>query len=497
MSSGTRAAVGLLAVATALLSLLLLAPVQAKSASPAAELGDEIAVGQPKDGYLGQLTLSPDHGPAGTPIAVAAAHLPPNHNFDVVWRTVRGRWKVANAVYAGREFKPVAYRIARVTTDASGRFTTFFDAPKDFGSTHDIIVQDGNRVFTKAGFSIDMTVAISPARGPTGTPVTIAIDGIGWRELHNSWLLLYDNSFTGWVSSVTMGGSARFTIPATGSAGTHVIEIVHGEFTFPYRNMRQSPEPNRPQFVGRFTITDGPAVLPLAATAQVQSKINGLPTPGPLAVEPRFGRVHQPVVVRGAGFTPGKELQLQWTSVTGNRVGGNGWEERSRVIARTKADSAGSASFHFKAPDDLGGAHRLSVRDGSVVKDGSFWIAPSALGLSADHGPAGTPFEIHLKGVGWTETANIYTVVYDNAYVGYACGFNSQGDVVIPLYATGAPGWHFIDLYPAIYKGKEARPRNFRIPQLTYADDHPGEDLPHFRFAFRVTASEGQGSGMR
>ena len=45
--------------------------------------------------------------------------------------------------------------------------------------------------------------------------------------------------------------------------------------------------------------------------------------------------------------------------------------------------------------------------------------------------------------------------IYDNAYIGYACGFNSQGTVDIALQATGEPGWHFIDLYPAVYKGKE------------------------------------------
>jgi hypothetical protein len=53
--------------------------------------------------------------------------------------------------------------------------------------------------------------------------------------------------------------------------------------------------------------------------------------------------------------------------------------------------------------------------------------------------------------------------------------------------ASGEPGWHFIDLYPGIYKGKEIRPNNFRMPQLTYAQDHPGEDLPAFHFAFKVT----------
>ena len=105
-------------------------------------------------------------------------------------------------------------------------------------------------------------------------------------------------------------------------------------------------------------------------------------------------------------------------------------------------------------------------------------------------GPAGTPFRIHLKGVGWTETANIYNLVYDNMYTGYACGFNSQGDVTVFMPATGEPGWHFVDLYPGIYKGQETRPNNFRIPQLTYAADHPGEDLPAFHFAIEVTEAE-------
>jgi hypothetical protein len=71
---------------------------------------------------------------------------------------------------------------------------------------------------------------------------------------------------------------------------------------------------------------------------------------------------------------------------------------------------------------------------------------------------------VHLKGVGWTETANICTVLLDNSYIGYVCPFNSQGDVEIALQATGDRGWHFIDLYPAIYRGEEQWPQNFLIP---------------------------------
>jgi hypothetical protein len=455
-----------------------------------AALGPEVALSEPSGGYVGRMQVAPEHGPAGTALTVTAAGLPPEQDFELVWQTVTGSWKVSNAEYHGRDYTPVAYRIATVRTDATGAVTTSFVVPEDYGFGHDIVLQQGNRLYTKAGFNLDMTVKISPESGPVGTPITVEVKGVGWRHLQNSYTLLYDNNFTGWISTVTTGGSATFTIPATGKPGVHVLELLHADFTFAYRNMQQSPEPDRPKFALQFQITPGAAVLPPPPEQQAQSSVRGLPAEGELVVTPRFSLVDQPVTVSATGFEPGKAYQLNWTTVTGNRVaaGGGGWEESSRPIAQAQADSAGRVDFRFKTPDDLGGAHGLWVDAGTSRKTATHWIAPSAFALDAGRGPAGSTFKIHLKGVGWTETANIYTVVYDNSYIGYACAFNSQGDVEIFLKATGEPGWHFIDLYPAIYKGKETRPLNFKIPQLTYADDHPGEDLPRFRFAFEVTA---------
>ncbi len=60
-------------------------------------------------------------------------------------------------------------------------------------------------------------------------------------------------------------------------------------------------------------------------------------------------------------------------------------------------------------------------------------------------------FNVHLKGVGWTQLDNTIAVTYDNRYVGYGCGFNSNGDVVLNLVATGGPGTHLIDIYPLLY----------------------------------------------
>jgi hypothetical protein len=477
----------------ALLALAVASATAAVAAPKAAELGPEVALAEPKDGYVGRLEVAPLHGPIGTRVTVTGDKLPAHQEFQLVWRTVKGSWKVADAEYHGREYTPVAYEIAKVRSDAAGRVTASFAVPEDFGFSHDIVLQQGERLFTQVGFSIDMTVKISPESGPVGTPITVEIKGIGWRQLYNSWVLLYDNNFTGWMSAVTTGGSAKFTIPATGKPGVHLIEILHGEFTFPYRNMQQNPEPNRPRWALPFTITAGPAVLPPPPEQQAQTNIRRLPPQGELVATPAFSGINEPVVVRGEGFAPGESLKLNWSRVVGNRMTGRGWQEATDVIAEGKADAEGRAEFSFNAPDDLGGSHTLSVESKHGRKTGTFWIKPTALPLDVGRGPVGATFRIHLKGVGWTETANIVHVVYDNSYIGYACAFNSQGDVELIMKATGEPGWHFIDLYPGIYKGRETRPNNFRIPQLTYADDHPGEDLPAFHYAFEVTSGPAVG----
>jgi hypothetical protein len=452
----------------------------------AAQLDREAPLATPQ-GYVGRMALSPEHGPPGTPVKVTAEGLPADSEFQLVWRTVKGNWKVAQGEYHGREYTPAAFELAAVRSDGAGRLAATFTVPEDFGFQHDVVLQQRERLFIQAGFSVDMSVALSPETGAVGTPITVEVKGIGWRPLESSWMLLYDNHFTGWISAVTTAGSATFTIPAAGGPGLHVLEVLHGEFTFPYRNMQQSPEGDRPHFVRHFTITPGAPVLPTPVSQQVQQSVRRLPAPGALAVSPPFAGVGEKMAVSGAGFEPGKRFNLAWTTTIGNRVGGHGWNEASRPVAEAVADPSGRVEFDFEVPDDLGGAHALSVGDGAEKRTGSLWIKPTAFPLDTERGPPGTQTTVHLKGVGWTETANIYTVVYDNSYIGYVCAFNSQGDVEIPLQATGDPGWHFIDLYPAIYRGEEQHPRNFLIPQLTYAADHPGEDLPHFRFAFEVT----------
>jgi hypothetical protein len=492
--SGRLAGLSCALVLPVAVSLALMSPTPAAAASAVA-LGPEVGVGEPSNGYVGRLDVSPTHAPAGAPVTLTAEGLPPGQEFQLVWNTAVGTWKVTDSEYHGREFTPVAYEIARAKADQSGRLSVNFVAPDDYGFMHDIVLQQGSRLFTQASFNLDMTVDISPKSGPPGTPIKVDVKGIGYRSLYNSWDVIYDNNFTGWISSVTTKGSASFTIPATGGPGVHVIEVMHGELTFPYRNPEQNPAPGRPRFAFQFTVTDGAPVMPPPPAQQAQKVVRVLPPQGELVATPRFSGVGEPALVRGEGLEPDKSYKLNWTRVVGNRMMGPGaeqpgrtnWEELSKVIAESKADASGRIEFRFSTPDDLGGTHGLWIDAGGAKKFGSYWIKPTALPVDVTRGPAGTTFTIHLKGGGWTETANIYHVVYDNNYTGYVCAFNSQGDIEIFMKATGAPGVHYIDLYPGIYKGTETRPNNFRIPQLTFADDHPGEDLPGFHFAFEVT----------
>jgi hypothetical protein len=477
----------LMTLACALFAFALTGADRPLAAPSAAELGPETPLAEPAGGYVGRLSVTPQRGPAGTPLKVTGDGFPAEQDVELVWRSVQGRWKVTTAEYHGREYLPIAYRITTVKSDKSGRIAASFVAPEDFGFLHDIVAQHGKRLLAQTAFTLDMTVKLAADRGPVGTPIAIEVQGIGWRELEGSWVLLYDNKFTGFISTVTTRGTARFTIPATGHTGLHIVEVLHSDFGSPYRNTQQSPVPDRPQFKLGFTITPGAPVLPPPPALQAQAQVRSLPPQGDLVATPAFSGIAEPVVVTGSDFEPGKTYSLNWNTVVGNRMTSAGWEETARIIAESTADAAGRAEFRFNVPDDLGGVHNLWVDSGGRKKQGVYWIAPTALALDVARGPAGTTLRIHLKGVGWSETANIYTVVYDNAISGYACAFNSQGDVEIFMQATGEPGWHFIDLYPAIYKGKETRPNNYRLPQLTYADDHPGEDLPRFRFAFEVT----------
>src|SRR6185295_14716684 len=216
----------------------------------------KVDVRQARDGYVGMLDVMPLHGKAGESFTVKGEKLPPNQEFQLVWETVDGNWKVTETEYQGREFTPVAYEMAKVKSDAQGRINASFTTPDDFGFDHTILLQQRDRLLTQVNYSIDMTVDYAPKSGPVGTPITFTVKGVGWRSLYNSWDLLYDNHFTGWLSSVS----------------------THGDATFTYSNPEQNPAQGRPRFDFVFKVTPGAPVLPPAPELQAQKTVR-LPAP--------------------------------------------------------------------------------------------------------------------------------------------------------------------------------------------------------------------------
>src|SRR6266540_732689 len=461
-------------------------PAAAASGAPAATASQ-----QPME-ILGKFALEPTHGTWDTPVTATGTGLKASTKYDLVWTTGKVQWKLSEdrSKYLGRDAKTIQKTLQSVTTDGNGAFRATFDVPQSFGYGHDVMVVDEQKIIrNKSLFDVDMTTTITPTSGPVGTPITIEVKGIGYQSYQNSFQLTYDNAYTGWVSSITTDGYAKFVIPATGYVGTHIITLGHSEFGAPYMNPNQQPVvASRPFPHIAFTVTEGAAVKAAAAETQGFAQIAARPVAQGIWSAPYGATVGTPATLSGKALPANSEIELLWTTMVGNRSV-TGFEERTKTLTKVRTDATGSFAWAYPIPDDLGGTHTVTAKLGeTVVAKTSVYILASALPLSLDAGTSGTRTTLHLKGVGWTETEQIYHVVYDNAFAGYACAFQSAGDLTIFLTASGAPGWHYIDMYPGIYQGSEVRPANYKMPQLTALSDHPGEPLPIFRFAFLITA---------
>ena len=293
-------------------------------------------------------------------------------------------------------------------------------------------------------------------------------------------------------------------IPATGAVGTHILQVLEGTHPVPYLNQQQAPvyQPLIPTVLkASFRVTQGAPVLPEQPSAQLLPREAGGPagssTVPTLTLNYRSGPVGAPLVVHGTGFPASTTLQLSWSTTVGNRLSGSGFSTQTRALANVRTDASGRFAYAMPTPDDVGGTHTLaaSATTGSMAA-ATYTVTPSVFPISPRTVAPGAPILVHLKGVGYTQTANIYTLVMDNNYVGYACGANSQGDVAIHLYAPGIRGIHYVDLYPAIYEGiysVRTPSRLSTVPTCRTSNsrcsmrfDHPGERLPAFHLTFTV-----------
>ena len=444
------------------------------------------------------LKLTYNKPTVGARVRVAASGLPAGKPVDLTWETVTGGWVIEDYYhFRGKKYSKSTSPLGRFAIDGGGRLDAEFDIPEDYGGVHDVIALVDGKPVAQNGIEVTQSFEMSPTSGPIGTPIELKVTGLGWRTMESTWVVNWDNNLAGFVSAAGTKGSAVARFRASGPAGMHVVKMLTGYQGQGYLNYEQSPVAHlpRPEFV--FHTTSGRTPSGSASAEPYQRQ----PTPAAeiqvanakLSLEPTQGPVGTRATLRGEGFTTGAALQVDWQTYAGSRVSGNGFEAKHQPLSTVKVGSDGRIDARVTIPDDLGGLHGLALRDGDKLLGRVFFVTETSIvGITPASGPVGTPVAIHLKGVGWTEYDNIYVATYDNAYMGYACGFNSQGDVVINFRASGAPGEHIIDLYPGIYQGPPSEPQLlYRLPQLTYADDHPGNKIPALRFKFMVTPAAG------
>jgi len=434
----------------------------------------------------------------GASVHATAAGLPPRKTVDLTWGTVTGGWVIEDYYqFRGKKYSETTTTLGQFPVDSSGRLDAHFAIPEDYGGVHEVSALIDGKVVAQNGINVTQTFELTPTSGPVGTPIELKVKGLGWRTMESTWVVNWDNNALGWVSAAGTRGSAVARFRATGPVGDHPVKLYTGWQGQSYLNYEQSPVAHlpRPQFTFR-TTPGGPARGAYAEPYQPQliPKTEVQAAGATFALAPTQGPVGTRAMLRGEGFPRGTSLRLTWETSAGSRVSGLGFAPQENVIAQIKVGSDGRIEWPVTIPHDLGGLHGLALRSGDDLLARAFFvIETSIVSISPTSGPVGTPVTIHLKGVGWTEYDNIYVATYDNAYMGYACGFNSQGDVVINFTAAGQPGEHLIDLYPGIYQGPPNEPQQlYRLPQLTYADDHPGNKIPALRFTFQVTPPAGR-----
>jgi hypothetical protein len=220
------------------------------------------------------------------------------------------------------------------------------------------------------------------------------------------------------------------------------------------------------------------------------------------------GIVGDKIKVDVTGLAASTSYSITWATVVGNRVNcttGTCWVYSGVPISTVTSDANGAVATEVAIPDHLGGFHAIQIKKGDLAqaqesifvkqsifvnksKDGKsvYGIAKAfdskapeprdASGTPTLKFKAGEEITIAMKGVGWTQLDNTMAVTYDNNYIGYGCGFNSNGYMVIHLRATGAPGTHIIDLHPVYYSNQPsfANTQYSMLPILSYNSDNFG-----------------------
>jgi len=455
--------------------------------------------------FVGHVVAKPAHGPVGTPVSVEGKGLPAHTGIALIWETYDAAWSIEQRdgvdweKFLGVSCRDRQETLQQATSDAEGRVRFEVEVPEDYGGMHDLylVEADSGRRLNKTGFRVDVSAELETPSGPLGSTIALTVYGINPAHPFEGWYqLFYDNRYVGNLTAVTTRGTARVEIPATGEVGPHLIQVQSATFGHPFLQHHVSPYYYvlSPQL--RFELTPGDPVLPPPAKEQLQLERPAAPSEradGPtLWTDYAEVPARSAIVVHGAGFAPGDELALQWADVSGDRVTevssgqfGTGFSPMYTALGKVTADDAGRFRATVVPESVQGGAHPIQAWRGEACLAQTYaTLGRRPYPIAPKAGPVGTEITVELDGVGWTEHENEVALCYDNSYVGYACGADLMGKVVPQVYASGAPGPHYIDVYPTFRNPPdfaEGRDHSnyFRRPILTWRDHPHGFHVRH------------------
>jgi hypothetical protein len=486
------------------------------------------------------LTVTPDQGVQGVPMKITGSGLPANASIELTWSTNSATWLAdvePNTVnYLGTSYSKFNVIMTTVTTDSAGSFSFATKAPADFGGVHDIYAVQNGVALAHGGFEELRILKVTPTSGPIGTPITITYTSMGASLYTGGAEVSYDNHYTGEMMANWTRGTASVVIRAAGPVGTHFIQVGNA-ISFMYMNVIQSPIPYTNGGMVKFKVTkdNGPAQSFITWPANVTPTVSQVTTlssagldPASHAVatlSPTTGPVLTKTTLSVSNLPETGTATLNWSTVVGNRVNcaSTCWSFSSVPLGSATITN-GSINQQITVPDNLGGWHVVQVMNGSTIEaQVPFYVKESIVNFTNNAGKViseglatandantvaaiaagqsgvgshtfkdGQEFTISIKGVGWTQLDNTLGVDYDNSYIGYSCGFNSNGYMVVHVKATGAPGTHIIDLYPMLYSLSPsfASTPYGMVPILSSNNDFPGLALgyqvPSMHFAITI-----------
>ncbi len=199
------------------------------------------------------ITVSPTAGIVGSRISIRGQGYSANTSLVVEWSTVDASWIVSGnpPQVTGLNATPIESTLASVKTDALGSFSVNITAPSDYGGQHTLqaVTSSGTTLPGNGIFTLEPSFHISPTSGPAGTPIEVTATGLGYGSYSTSYHLYWDNSYVGYFTAISTRGATNFTFYASGTLGTHYVEIYQGYPGPAYLNPQQGPPSSETQSV--------------------------------------------------------------------------------------------------------------------------------------------------------------------------------------------------------------------------------------------------------